>query len=113
MYTSSHTCEAKRAFAGVVSDGIVAGSSVSTRTGDAVVDVNLAPRAGEADGAGAFERVDEIVARAAVQTGPVLAFVYVDLALCPSETCKKKVLFHMQPRLFYCKRQSFLALRYT
>lgn len=67
----------------------MADAAVAARVRDAVVDVYLAPGAGEAYGTAAFEGVDEVVADAAVEAGLVFAFVDVDLALRAGETWRE------------------------
>lgn len=73
-------------FASVTRYGVLAYAAVSTRVGNAVVYVDLTSGTGETRGAGTLEGVDEIVTNSTVQTGLILAFVYVDFALGSSET---------------------------
>lgn len=75
--------------ASVARDWVSANSSVPAWTAETVVDVGLAAGTGEADGAGALEAVDEVVADTAVHAGVHLALVYVHFALRTRESWKR------------------------
>lgn len=89
MRAENSTCKSWRTLAGVTSNGVVASAAISTWSRDTVVDVDLATWTGETDRTGTFEGVDEVLADTAVQTGLILTFVYVNFALCASETFKR------------------------
>lgn len=84
------TIETSQTLARVAPDGVLTNPAILTGRAHTIVNVDLTMRAGEPDGAGTLERVDEVVADATVEAGIRSTFVDVSFTLSARETWEKR-----------------------